>query len=86
MKTKPCCLQYFIAMEFSGVTHNAFFWLLLKDRLCTRNILRKNRVLPSYDCVLFQQQLEETLQHLFLTCPLAISCWGFLNLLYVFFF
>jgi hypothetical protein len=33
--------------------HKVFFWLSLKDRLSTRNILRrKNRVLPSYDSVL----------------------------------
>lgn len=61
--------------------HKVFFCLLLKGRLSTRNILRrKNRVPPSYDCVLCQQQLEETLQHLFLSCPFTIGCWGFLHL------
>jgi hypothetical protein len=40
--------------------HKVFFWLLLKDRLSTQNILRrKNRVLPSYNCVLCNQQVEE---------------------------
>jgi hypothetical protein len=61
--------------------HKVFFWLLLKDRLSTRNILkRKNRVLPSYDCVLCQLQLEETLEHLFLHCPFAFSYWNLLHL------
>jgi hypothetical protein len=61
--------------------HKVFFWLLLKDRLSTRNILRrKNKVLPSYDCVLCQLHLDETLEHLFLCCPFAISCWNLLHL------
>jgi hypothetical protein len=61
--------------------HKVFFWLLLKDRLSTRYILRrKNKVMPSYDCVLCQMQLEETLEHLFLHCLFAISCWNFLHL------
>jgi hypothetical protein len=61
--------------------HKVFFWLLLKDRLSTRNILkRKNRALPSYDCVLCPLQSEETLEHLFLNCPFAVSYWNLLNL------
>jgi hypothetical protein len=53
----------------------------LKDGLSTRNILRrKNRALSSYDYVLCQLQLEETLEHLFLSCPFAISCWNLLHL------
>jgi hypothetical protein len=52
-----------------------------KDRLSTRNILRrKNRALPSYDCVLCQLQLEETLEHLLLCCPFASNCWNLLQL------
>jgi hypothetical protein len=41
---------------------------------------KKEQSPPSYDCVLCQQQLEETLQHLFLSCPFTIGCWGFLHL------
>jgi hypothetical protein len=45
-----------------GAAHGAvpngpkvFFWLLLKDRLNTCNLLlRKNKILPSYNCVLCQ--------------------------------
>lgn len=37
-----------------------FFWLLLKDRLNTRNLLRKNMHLDEYTCVLCQQNVEET--------------------------
>jgi hypothetical protein len=33
--------------------HKFFFWLLLRDQLTTRNLLRrKNRVLDQYSCVL----------------------------------
>lgn len=46
---------------------NKFFLLLIKDRLSTRNILRRTHmVLNSYNCVLSQQSVEETLVHLFL--------------------
>jgi hypothetical protein len=46
--------------------HKVFFWLLLKDRLSTRNILRRrNKALPSYECVLCNLHVEETLEHFF---------------------
>jgi hypothetical protein len=61
--------------------HKVFFWLLLKDRVSTRNILRrKNHALPSFDCVLCQAAPEETVEHLFLHCPFAQSCWALLQL------
>jgi hypothetical protein len=61
--------------------HKVFFWLLLKDRLSTRNILwRKNQLLPSYDCVLYVPCVEETLDHLFLNCTFAHNSWSSLNL------
>jgi hypothetical protein len=62
--------------------HKVFFWLLLKDRLSTRNILRRrNQVIPLYECVLCNLHAEETLEHLFLNCNFARSCWASLNLL-----
>jgi hypothetical protein len=55
------------------------FWLLLKDRSSKRNILRrKSKFLESYSCVLYQNDVEETRDHLFLNCPFAIACWGLL--------
>jgi hypothetical protein len=40
--------------------HKVFFCLFLKDRLSTRNILRrKNKELTSYDCVLCNLQTED---------------------------
>jgi hypothetical protein len=59
--------------------HKFFFWLLLHDRLNTRNLLRrKNFVLQSYQCVLQSCSEEETLVHLFWVCPFAKNCWDFI--------
>lgn len=56
--------------------HKVFFWLLISDRLSTRNMLRrKNMELESYDCVFCVNSTEETVQHLFLQCPFAAQCW-----------
>lgn len=58
-----------------------FFWLLLHDRLSTREILRRrNMELPSYNCVLCHLNAEESLHHLFLDCPYAMSFWNMLGL------
>jgi hypothetical protein len=60
--------------------HKFFFWLLLHDRLNTRNLLRrKNMTLPSYYCVqnLCHQQ-EEDITHLFWNCNFAKVCWNYI--------
>jgi hypothetical protein len=57
--------------------HKFFFWLLLHDRLNTRNLLgRKNFTLQSYLCVNYGTNQEETLFHLFWSCPFATACWN----------
>jgi hypothetical protein len=38
-------------------------------------------VLPSYNCVLCNQQVEESVEHVFLLCPFALECW---NLIHIF--
>ena len=61
--------------------HKVFFWLLLKDRLSTRNVLRRrNMNLESYNCVLCNNSVEETLEHLFLHCNFARQCWNILGI------
>ena len=35
--------------------------------------------LESYSCVLYQNDVEETQDHLFLNCPFAIAYWGVLS-------
>ena len=57
--------------------HKFFFWLLLRDRLNTRNLLRrKNMALNDYDCVLCNLAPEETCFHLFFECPFSRDCWA----------
>ena len=58
--------------------HKVFFWLLLKDRLSTRNILRrKYKALETYNCEIFSFQVEEIVEHLFWHCPSLNSVGAF---------
>ena len=65
---------------FCQPKHKVFFWLLIMDRLRTKNILRRNMHLDSYQCVLWQDQIEETVQHFFIGCRFAKNCWNMLNI------
>lgn len=60
-----------------------FAWLLLNDRLNTRNILRRRKKFleEGYNCVLCQDGVEETIEHLFFDCPLAVSRWYALGII-----
>jgi hypothetical protein len=59
--------------------HKFFVWLLV-DRLNTRNLLKRNHfALPSYNCVLCQGNVEETVEHLFFECPFSEWCWRLMN-------
>ena len=59
--------------------HKVVFWRLLHDKLNTRNLLRRKTFhLESYNCVVNNCPQEETLQHLFWTCPFASQCWDLL--------
>jgi hypothetical protein len=79
-----CVVDPFFKWLWKAATqkkHKVFFWLLAKGRLSTRNILRrKNRALPSYNFVLCTSSVEKTVEHLFLHCPFARSCWSLFNL------
>jgi hypothetical protein len=58
-----------------------FFWLLLKDRLNTGNLLRrKNKALEDYNCAICNRGTEETSFHLFFECPFRSSCWNYLGI------
>jgi hypothetical protein len=53
-----------------------FFWLLLRDRLSTRNILKRKKMhLDDYNCALCTSNCEETSFHLFFECPFSKSWW-----------
>ena len=55
-----------------------FSWLMLVDRLNTRNILRRkkhNIQGNDYSCAICTQQQEETTFHLFFDCIFSRQCW-----------
>lgn len=58
-----------------------FAWLLLADKLNTRNMLRRRhyRVANDYACLLCDNPPEETLAHLFFACPFSSRCWNSLG-------
>ena len=61
--------------------HKVFFWLILKNRLNTRGMLRRrNMELESFNCVLCSSQTKESIEHLFISCPFATQSWTSLNL------
>jgi hypothetical protein len=61
-----------------------FAWLLLNDRLNTRNILRRRKKFleEGYNCVLCQDGVEETIEHLFFDCPSTVSRWYDLGIIW----
>jgi len=61
--------------------HIVSFWLLLKERLSTRSLLRRRGMeLPSFGCVLCSCQTEGSQFHLFLDCQFAQVCGNLLGL------
>jgi hypothetical protein len=61
-----------------------FTWLVLSDRLNTRNMLRRrNLILRSgYQCLMCTHPPEETLEHMLFFCPFSMSCWSTINMLW----
>ena len=56
----------------------SFTWLLMMDRLNTRNLLRRRNYSiegNNYNCVLCSDNSEETAFHLFFSCNFSKSCW-----------
>jgi hypothetical protein len=59
--------------------HRVFFWLLIHNRLNTRALLqRKNFYMTDYTCIMCNQAVTETRDHLFFTCPFAQHCWQYM--------
>ena len=55
-----------------------FGWLLLSDRLNTRNMLKRRHynIGNDYTCPLCESNVEETLEHLFFGCAFSKDCWS----------
>ena len=61
--------------------HKFFFWLLLQDRLNTRDLLtRKNFYVESKACVLCDDCPTEDLCHLFFKCDFNQTFWWSMNI------
>jgi hypothetical protein len=59
-----------------------FFWLVLRDGLSTRSLLRRrNMHLPDYNCVFYNLNIEKDLLHLLFHYPITMACWYSLNLI-----
>jgi hypothetical protein len=57
--------------------HKIFFWLLLHDKLKTRDRLRRRHMyLETYTCENCILQKTESAYHLFLRCNFARRCWS----------
>lgn len=57
--------------------HKIFFWMLLYDRVSTRNLLQRRKMhLPDYNCALCSDATQETLIHLFWNCHFSLTCWN----------
>lgn len=54
-----------------------FGWLLLSDRLNTKNMLvrRHYTIEGGTDCLLCNDHIEETLEHMIFNCNFSMTCW-----------
>ena len=62
----------------SPIKFKMFGWLLLVDRLNTRNMLKRRHFVVvggNYACMFCQNPPEETVEHLFFNCPFSQRCW-----------
>ena len=59
-----------------------FGWLLLADRLNTRNMLKRRHynIGDDHNCILCGLSIEETLEHLFFECHFSTDCWATMGL------
>ena len=59
-----------------------FGWLLLSDRLNTRNKLKRRHynIGDNYGCILCGSNEEETIEHMIFTCHFSSACWDTLNI------
>ena len=57
--------------------HKVFAWLMLNDRVNTRDLLlrRHFNIGENHNCPLCHMEALETNTHLFYECPFAAKCW-----------
>lgn len=61
---------------YCQLKHTIFFWLVSNDRVNTRAMLQRKKILLGrlYTCVLYNGQALEASDHLFFHCPFAQLC------------
>jgi hypothetical protein len=60
-----------------------FAWLILVDRLNTKNMLQRNlHVQDDPICVMCDSGEEETIENLFFECEFAKECWAAINIVW----
>lgn len=59
-----------------------FGWLLLSDRLNTKNMLirRHYTIDGGTDCLLYSNHTEETIEHMAFNCNFSKTCWGMIGI------
>jgi hypothetical protein len=59
-----------------------FSWLILMDKLNTRNMLRRRQYIldSGYNCLMCHTPPAETIEHLLFHCPFSQACWATLNI------
>ena len=60
-----------------------FIWLLLRDRINSRNLLKRKHFIDENEeanCVMCHPAPEETTYHLVFQCPFSELCWDFLHI------
>ena len=59
-----------------------FGWLLISDRLNTRNMLKRRHynIGDNHGCILCGSTEEETIEHMIFTCHFSLACWDTLNI------
>ena len=62
--------------------HKVFAWLMLLDRINTRDLLQRRHfnVGEDHNCPLCEHAILETNNHLLYECPFAIRCWVILGI------
>ena len=69
----------------SPIKFKMFGWLLMVDRLNTRNMLKHRHFNVAgnvYTCMLCPSPPEETVEHLFFNCPFSQHCWDKVGILW----
>ena len=59
-----------------------FAWLLLADRVNTRNMLKRRHynIGNNVNCAICSCNVEETVEHLFFNCPFSQTCWNAIDI------